>query len=143
MWGKVTEYILILVGFITTTPIVIIGLIGAFILFLMGKVSKSQILQGYSFNILYALDQFGNTLLLGDPDETISSRTGRALLSGQAKWYVYPFGWLVDTLALIFNDKNHVRKSVETHLTYEKELWTWQKSDFLKKEKSQVKDQDQ
>jgi hypothetical protein len=28
-------------------------------------------------NVLISIDQLGNTLLLGDPDETISSRLGR------------------------------------------------------------------
>lgn len=31
----------------------------------------------YLFNILLAIDQFLNVLLLGDPDETISSRVGK------------------------------------------------------------------
>lgn len=31
----------------------------------------------YIHNLLISLDQFGNTLLFGDPDETISSRVGK------------------------------------------------------------------
>lgn len=31
----------------------------------------------YIMNVLISLDQLGNSLLLGDPDETISSRIGR------------------------------------------------------------------
>ena len=31
----------------------------------------------YFLNILISLDQMGNTLLGGDPDETISSRLGK------------------------------------------------------------------
>lgn len=31
----------------------------------------------YIHNLLISLDQLGNTLLLGDPDETISSRVGK------------------------------------------------------------------
>lgn len=31
----------------------------------------------YILNILISLDQLGNSILLGDPDETISSRIGR------------------------------------------------------------------
>lgn len=31
----------------------------------------------YIFNILVAIDQLANTLLGGDPDETISSRAGK------------------------------------------------------------------
>lgn len=31
----------------------------------------------YIFNILISIDQFVNTLIAGDPDETISSRMGK------------------------------------------------------------------
>lgn len=31
----------------------------------------------YLFNLLLALDQFVNAILLGDPDETLSSRCGK------------------------------------------------------------------
>jgi len=31
----------------------------------------------YLLNVLISLDQLGNSILLGDPDETISSRIGR------------------------------------------------------------------
>lgn len=41
------------------------------ILMLIGFLGK------YVLNILISLDQFGNSILLGDPDETISSRIGR------------------------------------------------------------------
>lgn len=34
-------------------------------------------LKKYLWNILISLDQFGNTLLGGDPDETISRRAAR------------------------------------------------------------------
>lgn len=39
-------------------------------------------------NILLGLDQFLNILLLGAPDETVSSRTGRAMRSGKPKVFV-------------------------------------------------------
>lgn len=34
-------------------------------------------LKKYLYNILISLDQLGNTILGGDPDETISSRLGK------------------------------------------------------------------
>jgi hypothetical protein len=42
----------------------------------------------YLLNILISLDQFGNSLLLGDPDETISSRLGRIKVKwgGEIPW---------------------------------------------------------
>ena len=33
----------------------------------------------YLFNILISIDQFGNTLLGGNPDETISSRCAKKI----------------------------------------------------------------
>lgn len=36
----------------------------------------------YIHGLLIGLDQFGNTLFGGNPDETISSRVGRAALRG-------------------------------------------------------------
>ena len=37
-----------------------------------------------AFNVLVALDQLGNTIVGGDPDETISSRAGK--LNGKRLW---------------------------------------------------------
>ena len=39
----------------------------------------------YLFNVLIGLDQFGNTLAGGNPDETISSRVGRAARKGKRR----------------------------------------------------------
>lgn len=41
--------------------------------------------QQLGLNLLLALDQFGNALLLGDPNETISRRTARAWIAGH-RW---------------------------------------------------------
>lgn len=38
----------------------------------------------YIKNVLVTLDQLGNTILLGDPDETISSRSAK--LQAQGEW---------------------------------------------------------
>lgn len=42
----------------------------------------------YLMNLLIAIDQFGNTLTGGDPDETISSRLGKLKLryGGTIPW---------------------------------------------------------
>lgn len=42
----------------------------------------------YIWNVLISLDQLGNTILGGDPDETISSRLGKKEREGSkiAKW---------------------------------------------------------
>lgn len=75
-----------------------------------------RILKAYVWNILLALDQLGNTLAFGDPDETISSRMGkwkrRRLRAGT--WPpepAHPLYWLERTLNWI--DPNHVLDAIE------------------------------
>lgn len=41
--------------------------------------------RSYWIRLLIAVDQLGNTLTGGDPDETISSRVGKAAVAG-SKW---------------------------------------------------------
>lgn len=61
----------------------------------------------YIWNILIAIDQLANTVLGGDPDETISSRAGKYVREGR--------GWFPCVLCklLHFIDKNHCEKSIE------------------------------
>lgn len=61
----------------------------------------------YIFNILISLDQLANTLLGGDPDETMSSRMGKRIASGNC-WGCYRVCRI-----LHFIDKDHCRKSIE------------------------------
>lgn len=78
----------------------------------------------YIFNLLIGFDQFVNVVLLGDPDESISTRTSRALRSGKPKWFVPPFARFVDWLFLPF-EKNHIENSFEENEYGERELWSW------------------
>lgn len=65
----------------------------------MKKIAK------YFWNILISIDQLANTLLGGDPDETISSRTGKLMdKRGWAK-HLAKF--------LSFFEKDHAQKSIE------------------------------
>jgi hypothetical protein len=58
----------------------------------------------YLLNLLIALDQFANTVFLGDPDETISSRLGK----------YHPNSVLGKTVnTLFFWQKNHIAESIE------------------------------
>ena len=67
-------------------------------------------------DVLLALDQLGNALTAGDPDETISSRLGkwklRRLRDGQwpPAWY-HPSYWLERGLDKI--DPGHVLDAIE------------------------------
>lgn len=56
-----------------------------------------------------SLDQLANTLLAGDPDETISSRMGKYVQRGRG---VIPC-LLCRLLDVVFKDKDHCVKSIE------------------------------
>lgn len=61
----------------------------------------------YLMNVLIALDQLGNAVTGGDPDETISSRVGKqASLGG---WWALRAEWVID---LIFG-QGHCRRNIE------------------------------
>lgn len=60
----------------------------------------------YVLNLLIAMDQLGNALLGGDPDETISSRAAKAQKANK-KWGCILCKFL-DRL-----DPNHCQKNVE------------------------------
>jgi hypothetical protein len=80
----------------------------------------------YSYNLALACSQLFNTVLLGDPDESISGRLGRSYLSGRPKWFVEPWMGAVDWFfVIVFNELNHCVNSVEYTETHDKELWSW------------------
>lgn len=80
----------------------------------------------FIFNLLMGIDEFGNVLLLGSPEEPISSRLGRAIASGKAKWFVSPAAALVDKAAyLIANQKEHCINSIQDVQIAPYELWSW------------------
>jgi hypothetical protein len=59
----------------------------------------------YVKNILIALDQLVNTIFLGDPDETISSRAGKRVNTCK---FCSALCWLLDKI-----DKDHCKTSLE------------------------------
>jgi hypothetical protein len=84
----------------------------------------------FIYNFFLALSQFNNTLLLGDPDESISGRLGRAYLSGKPKWWVEPWMHAVDWVFVAFlGELNHCVESVEYTEAHDKELWSWIKGE--------------
>lgn len=76
------------------------------------KGRKMNHLKKYIFNILISLDQLVNVLLLGDPDETISSRLGKWLADGKGTWRGLVAHPICQFLRLF--DHNHCMKSVES-----------------------------
>ena len=65
--------------------------------------------RSYGIRLLIALDQLGNTICCGDPDETISSRVGRAAVKGK-RWALL-LERAINTL--FFFDPDHCRSSIE------------------------------
>lgn len=64
-------------------------------------------LKKWFWNVLIGIDQFFNSLTLGDPDETISSRMGKHIKEGKCK---------LCKIVCYFLDKidpNHCAKSIE------------------------------
>lgn len=63
----------------------------------------------YLWNLLIAIDQFFNTVLAGDPDETISGRMGRwHSMGGWRAKIATPICWTLDRL-----DPEHCVESIE------------------------------
>jgi|GEM_PF-3871158 len=78
------------------------------------------------FNILILLDLALNTLLLGDPSETVSSRAGRAMKSGKPIWFARKMAWFIDKIFYrLLGQKNHSVENIEYDEDYEYELWSW------------------
>lgn len=87
-------------------------------------------IQLYIYNVLLATSQFINAFLLGDPDESISGRCGRALASGRPKYWVVPLVLFINSIFLVFGEKGHVQNSIEPEeRPHEKELWRWYYAD--------------
>lgn len=81
----------------------------------------------YAYNLFLSYDQFINSVLFGDPDESLSGRLGRAMLSGRPKFWVRPMAVVNNFLWLKFTGEvDHCLNSVEPEeRPYEKELWSW------------------
>jgi hypothetical protein len=93
----------------------------------------------YLFNIFLAVDQALNTLLLGHPDETLSSRLGRTIGKERYFW-VSPLRAIVDLLFFFDVEylldgriKNHCEKSImpleqeNFREMVDYEIWSWSK----------------
>jgi len=94
------------------------------------------------YNIFISFDQLLNTLLLGHPDETISSRLGRSIKKEKYFW-VKPLRALVDTIFFFDTEAGmsseggytirHCEKSVmpleqqNFRELIDYEIWNWNK----------------
>lgn len=82
------------------------------------------ILKRYFGNTFIALDQLANTILAGDPDETISSRLGKLKKTHDGKipeelWAAH----ILDDF-LEYVDENHSVDAIEADEGTE-EIWNW------------------
>lgn len=66
----------------------------------------------YLWNLFIAWDQGINTLLGGDPDETLSSRVGRASLAGK-RWARIAERIIDRLFELLGEGPGHCRRSIE------------------------------
>lgn len=90
----------------------------------------------YVVNLLLGVDQMVNTILLGHPDETISSRLGRAKRDGDRyRWVKFVRGF-VDTLFLFDRGPNGEKHCENSIMPLEQEnfrkfanyeIWSWSK----------------
>lgn len=80
----------------------------------------------YIFNIAVSLDQLVNTILGGDPDETLSRRISRARGSRPNNWGLAFSAHIINFLFLLIGQTDHIKKSGEKK-TGAKEVWNWNK----------------
>ena len=69
----------------------------------------------YFHNLFIAIDQFVNTLIGGDPDETFSSRVGKCQRGDHGFWWQC-VGWpvaLIVNLIFCWQGWNHCRNCIE------------------------------
>jgi hypothetical protein len=67
----------------------------------------------YILNLLIAIDQLGNAILCGDPDETISSRCAKIVFAAAEQGAPAPVFWRWLGHCLEFIDPGHLKKSLE------------------------------
>ena len=69
-------------------------------------------MSGYVLRVLVAIDQLGNTLADGNPDETISSRVGRNAIHGK-KWALIAEKVINALFWVVARQRNHCRAHIE------------------------------
>lgn len=97
-----------------------------------------ELIRKYLLNVLVGIDQLGNALLGGCPDETISSALGKADRGDYGptlKVLSMPLRVTVDGFFYLLGDKNHCHKHIENDEGFDS-IWKLALSQYLpKKEK--------
>jgi len=122
------QFLTVLNSLILLPPLVVI-LISGLVTWGIGRILGLKKTAQYGFNLMIGVDQMANVVLLGFPDETISGRTGRAIVSGSARWYIRIWWRILDFAAACLGDPNHSIKSIEDEDAFNEreELWYWSK----------------
>ena len=80
----------------------------------------------YFYNLAVAFDQLSNSVLAGDPDETVSRRVARAKGSRPNNVAIVGLAWFIDGIFLLVGETRHVEKAGQGK-TKAKEIWNWNK----------------
>ena len=122
---KLRHFLMIINSAIMVLPLLYTLTVGV-VTFLLGKWRKKADIKEYGFVLLLSVDQMANSVLLGHEDETISSRTGRAILSGKPKGWVKIWRRVLDKGAeWLGDDPEHSVRAVEKRFVNSDELWYW------------------
>lgn len=119
-------FIAFLITFLITLPFV--ALMGS--IFFIAKAAGSKKLSKYAYNSLYGIDQAANTVLAGHPEETISSRLGRARIQGYRFWWVRFLRFVVDVLSYPLDGPDHCVRAAKHEglkMNLNREIWNWSK----------------
>lgn len=101
---------IIFVTLITLTTIFGLIILGVTLVILVFGFGGPRV-RRYSINVWEGLDNFLSTVTGGDPDESVSSRLGKARERGSG-WT--PVAFAVDLVARVFfNDLDHCKRSIE------------------------------
>jgi len=126
------RFVVAIINSIICTPPLLLVLINGFITYLIGRIFKFKKTREYGLEIMITVDELGGVIMtLGRREETISAKTGRAMNTGDPKWFVPPFCAALDKVAEWMGDPNHSRNAVDPEL--EKKLnampehWPWMK----------------
>ena len=82
-------------------------------------------------NLLMLCDHIGNTLTLGDPNETMSARAGRARAAGRvwAKWFCTFLTGCAKLVTLGRYSQDHCTASMDGRIKpLGREIWSWARS---------------
>ena len=105
--------------------IFLIWALGGLALSGLGKLVDWFELEVMGWNIALGADQMGNVFAAGFPDETISSRTGRAIRTGRPTRTARILKFVINSI--FFWQDDHVDEAVEREKEFNSrfEIWPW------------------